>query len=120
MLRRSSRRIGTTAFGQPDTWDAVPEIAQDNEILFACYDTPSYEGYAIVLFERDGKLYEVHGSHCSCYGLEDQWEPEETTWPALAMRVTGKDSYYHNYNFYDAPDANEVLRRLVAKYTVLG
>lgn len=27
----------------------------------------------------DGKLYEVHGSHCSCYGFEGQWEPTETT-----------------------------------------
>lgn len=31
------------------------------------------------LFERDGKLYEVNGSHCSCYGFEGQWKPEETT-----------------------------------------
>jgi hypothetical protein len=26
------------------------------------------------------------GIVCSCYGLEGQWEPEETTWEALAMR----------------------------------
>lgn len=58
----------------------------DGEILLAVYDVPGYEGTAFVLFERDGKLYEVNGSHCSCYGLESQWEPEETSWKALAMR----------------------------------
>jgi hypothetical protein len=25
-----------------------------------------------------GKLYEVHGSHCSCHGFENQFNPEET------------------------------------------
>jgi len=52
-------------------------------ILYATYDIDGYEGSAFVLFERDGQLYEVHGSHCSCYGLEGQWEPEETTADAL-------------------------------------
>lgn len=52
-------------------------------ILFAQYDYQDYEGYAFVLFERDGKLYEVNGSHCSCYGLEDQWCPEETSVEAV-------------------------------------
>jgi hypothetical protein len=56
-------------------------------VLLASYETASYEGYAFVLFERDRKLYEVNGSHCSCYGLEGQWEPEETTVEALRRRM---------------------------------
>ena len=28
---------------------------------------------------KTGKLYETHGSHCSCYGFEGQFAPEETT-----------------------------------------
>ena len=48
--------------------------------------TPAYEGYALLVYERGGKLYEVNGAHCSCHGLEDQWAPEETSWGALAMR----------------------------------
>lgn len=62
-------------------------IATDDEILIASYGGASYEGDAYVLFRRDGKLYEVHGSHCSCYGLEGQWEPEEVTPVVLAMRL---------------------------------
>jgi hypothetical protein len=45
-----------------------------------------YQGSAIVIFEKDGKLFEVYGSHCSCNGLEGQWEPEETSWEALKRR----------------------------------
>lgn len=52
---------------------------------------------AFVLYKKDGKLWEVHGSHCSCHGLSEsdclgettsQWEPEETTVEALEHRAT--------------------------------
>src|SRR5574343_324534 len=45
------------------------------KILFASYTYQNYEGNAFVLFEQDGELYEVNGSHCSCFGLETQWNP---------------------------------------------
>ena len=34
-----------------------------------------------------GILYEMHGSHCSCYGFEGQFRMEETTIEALKSRV---------------------------------
>ena len=40
-----------------------------------------------MLFEQNGKLYEVHGSHCSWYGLEEQWEPEEVDLVELENRL---------------------------------
>lgn len=61
------------------------------KILFAVYKQESYEGSALVLFERDGKLYEAGGLHCSCNGLEGQWDPEETSVEAMMMRDL---SYY--------------------------
>ena len=63
-----------------------PEF-KDVEILLASYEYENYEGEAFVLFRRDGKLWEVNASHCSCYGLENQWEPEETTIDALRHRL---------------------------------
>jgi hypothetical protein len=79
-------------FGQFSSREDVAEqfdcdIPADAEILFATHDTPSYEGSAMVLFRQDGKLWEVHGSHCSCMGLEDQWGPEETSPAALLHRL---------------------------------
>lgn len=49
----------------------------DVNILFASYTYEDYSGDAWVLYEKDGKLYEVNGSHCSCYGLEEQWSDSE-------------------------------------------
>lgn len=61
----------------------IKEEDINGEILFASYTYEDYSGAATVIFRRGETLYEVHGSHCSCYGLEDQWEPEETTIEAL-------------------------------------
>lgn len=57
------------------------------DILFAYYSYENYSGEAFVIFEKEGKLYEVNGGHCSCYGLEDQWSPEETTVEAIEARI---------------------------------
>lgn len=72
---------------------ASSERLTDAHVIIAAYDCPDYEGAAFVLFQRDGKLYEVHGSHCSCYGLEGQWEPEETSVEAIRLRP--EHSYQH-------------------------
>ena len=78
-------------------------------VLLASYGAENYEGSAFVLFERNGKLYEVNGSHCSCFGLSEQnysgesdtqWQPEETTVESMRHRLDegslGKDSYCGN------------------------
>lgn len=62
------------------------QVLDGIKIIIASYTYEDYNGSAFVLFEKDGKLFEVNGSHCSCYGLEGQWEPEETTKEALMAR----------------------------------
>ena len=71
------------------------QVLEGAEILFAEYYMGNYEGSAFVLLRRGEKLYEVNGSHCSCYGLEGQWGEEETTVEALEHRMTT------GYGFYD-------------------
>lgn len=75
---------------------------KDVEFIYAFYNQECYEGSAFVLFARKGKLYEVNGSHCSCYGLEDQWSPEETFVEALFKR----DIYY-----VKSEDVYEAIKR---------
>jgi len=80
---------------------AITERALDGAtILLASYSDESYSGDAYVLLERDGVLYEVHGSHCSCYGLEDQWEPEQTSPAALRSRLEKGDLYLYGVATY--------------------
>lgn len=63
------------------------------DVVVAAYDIDGYEGEAIVIFRQDGKLFEVHGSHCSCYGLEGQWEPEAVEPEVLLGRIERAGSY---------------------------
>lgn len=56
----------------------IPTDVLDNkEIVLAYYDYEDYSGWATVIYtDILGQFWEVHGSHCSCHGLEGQWEPE--------------------------------------------
>lgn len=45
--------------------------------IWAQYEIDGYDGCADVVFKVGRKWYHVKASHCSCYGLEGQWEPEE-------------------------------------------
>lgn len=100
---------------EPD--NPAEEFVKDSEVLFASYEYEDYSGKAFVIFERDGKLFEVHGGHCSCNGLEGQFEPEETTWEALAMRPwVGKDKADDEFDWefrYSQFEGVEVARDLV-------
>jgi len=68
------------------------EIPFGIEFIYASYDVEGYEGYAHVIYRLNGKLYEVNGSHCSCYGLEGQWSPEENDLAALLLRPNVADA----------------------------
>lgn len=80
------------------------------KVLFAWYMHECYDGSAFVLVERDGMLYEVNGGHCSCYGLEDQWDPEKTSVEALKHRMkNGNLGYYFSGEY--AKKLDGVLNR---------
>ncbi|AQW88905.1 hypothetical protein pEaSNUABM50_00379 [Erwinia phage pEa_SNUABM_50] len=55
------------------------EVLENKQILYAFYEYEDYSGSASVLYYDPDfqSFFEVHGGHCSCYGLEGQWEPEE-------------------------------------------
>jgi len=60
------------------------------DVVFAYYSYEDYSGEALVVLRdpQDGTFYEVNGGHCSCYGLEGQWEMEETTLEVMMKRST--------------------------------
>ena len=45
------------------------------------------ESFFLLKRNYDGALFEVHGSHCSCYGFEGQLDLEETNSAALKYRA---------------------------------
>ena len=85
-------------FGEFDSWDdvamqfsglydwrdgdkekALQILPEPEKVILAAYDQPGYEGYALVVYKTGETYYTVYGSHCSCYGLEDQFTPEAYT-----------------------------------------
>jgi hypothetical protein len=70
-------------FDDFENWDAVvssfdPGVpAHVEDVIFALYEREGYEGTAYVIYYDQGKYYLNYGSHCSCYGLEGQWSPDE-------------------------------------------
>jgi hypothetical protein len=70
-------------------------------IIYASYDHPPYEGYAFVIFEKSGDFYEVNASHCSCYGLEGKWKPEENDYEALMARPNVPEIAKNNLKWWN-------------------
>jgi len=71
------------------------------KVEFAFYSYEDYSGYAWVVYTVKDKVYEVHGSHCSCNGLEGQWCPEETSWEFIAKQVCEQcrpDKWYDRFS----------------------
>lgn len=70
-----------------NNYDASKDVKpnKDSDVLFADVSGSGYEESAFALFVKDGKLYEVNDSHCSCNGFEN-YDPEETSKEALLMR----------------------------------
>lgn len=82
------------------------------EILVAAYSYGNYSGDAFVLYRLDGELFEVNGSHCSCYGLEGQWKPEKTTPEAVLLRVN-QPPQYSDY-VLNEPEVSAAIRAALA------
>ena len=67
-------------FGGFDSWDSVCKNfvieMPEPQLVFASYGIDCYAGNANVIYGDDpDHLFHVDGSHCSCFGLEGQWEP---------------------------------------------
>ena len=84
------------------------------KVLLAWYGYGDYDGSAFVLFEKNGQLYEVNGGHCSCYGLEGQFEPEETTVEALRHRI--QEGYLGQSDYYDEGVFDVSLKKILTRW----
>ena len=74
------------------------ELVQDLEVLIAYESVGSWgcdSSSFFLLKDKEGKLYEVHGSHCSCFGFEDQFTLQESSIEALKFRVDRAESVFY-------------------------
>jgi hypothetical protein len=76
----------------------------DIQILYANYHLGDYEGSALVIYYRKStrQYYEAYGAHCSCYGLEGQWEGDEILVPEEIENRLAKGNLYDGDIFKQA------------------
>lgn len=90
-------------------WDSAASLLPEpTEIIFAGYAYEDYSGDALVIFRKGRKYYTVHGSHCSCHGLEGQWEPEEYASKAILRKAMEKRATYGIFG----QNREEILQKL--------
>jgi hypothetical protein len=85
--------------------------AQPEEVLVAAYGYESYEGSAHVLYRQGGSYFYASGSHCSCYGLEDQWEPEEYSLETLIEALERSNGGMYGFCGREGQDLLPTLRQ---------
>jgi len=81
-----------------DNWADVQEEFQmvepePEEVLVADYSCEDYEGDAYVVYRKGNMYYTVNGGHCSCFGLEGQWEPEAYDIQTLYLALDKSNPY---------------------------
>ena len=57
--------------------------------------------FFLIQSKKNKELFEVHGSHCSCYGFEGQWSPKKTS-----IEYLKSDKFSFSTGGYDS---NETL-----------
>lgn len=74
-----------------EDWGAAPDNFDRFHILAAAGDLGEYEESAWFLLrdKETSELFEISGSHCSCYGFEGQFKPAPTT-----MNYLLSDKFY--------------------------
>lgn len=65
-----------------ETWKDIQQqfcttYEKPDEVYIAQYRYEDYSGHSEIYFRNNGKYYYNQASHCSCYGLENQFDPEE-------------------------------------------
>ena len=95
------------------SYEADDKEVEKYEILIAYESVGNWgcdsSSWFLLKEKATGNLFETRGSHCSCYGFEDQFEPEETT-----VEYLQSDKFYLSCGGYD--DNGEENERLIKEY----
>lgn len=75
------------------------KLISQHEIMIAYESVGSWgcdsSSFFLLKHKETGKLFEIHGSHCSCYGFEGQLDLEETTLESLKLRIAKGGSIFY-------------------------
>ena len=97
--------------------DNAKLLLEDFNVLIAYESVGDWgcDSSSFFLLKRksDGLLFEIHGSHCSCYGFEGQLDLEETSIEALKYRAEKADVFYAGGYDYNETENQRIINEYV-------
>lgn len=94
----------------------VDQLPDNMILVYHEYASGSYEGesYGFGFDTEKNMWFEVGGSHCSCFGLEGQWDPDYSTFDQLAVAIQKTIDAYVTSDFrYEGPSNDQALQNFV-------
>jgi hypothetical protein len=91
-------------------------------IFFSYYSYEDYSGYGFVYGydESTDTFFYNSGSHCSCYGLEGQWDIEEYTFEQMVACIEREIQAYSKEDHYYESDRSLNETKVELLKLVLG
>lgn len=89
------------------SYEADSKLVDDLDIVIGYESVGSWgcdSSSFFLLKDKAGNLFEVHGSHCSCFGFEGQFQLHETSVEALKFRV--KEGKYNSVFYIGGYDSD--------------
>lgn len=113
--------------GERESWPTsdnqkndLKKLLEQYEVIIAYESVGDYgcdsSSFFLLKHKENGKLFEIHGSHCSCYGFEGQLDLEETDVESLRARVENGGNIF----FCGGYDNNETENQKAVKEFILN
>jgi hypothetical protein len=87
------------------------EKLKNMEVLIAYESVGSWgcdsSSFFLLRNKKTGKLFEIHGSHCSCYGFEGQLDLEETD--IVTLKERNKKGVFYTGGYDENEDENQKI-----------
>lgn len=98
--------------------DEIKALLKQYNVLIAYESVGSWgcdsSSFFFLQNKKTGRYAYASGSHCSCYGFEGQFKPEEMPKKYFRERVVGNDYWFSTGGYDDEADKNKaaVMQRV--------
>lgn len=117
MLSRSEQNDAYVEYQDYKAWSDEPEpkLPDHLHIFFSSYECECYEGDSMVwgYDTEKGTFFYVSGGHCSCYGLEGQWDEEPYSFEEMIEKIKTDLSWERERTYYNRSDRIKALEELL-------
>lgn len=102
-------------------FDIDKSILQDVEFLICYMSVGSWgcDSSSFYIGKRGNQVFEVNGSHCSCYGFEGQWDEEIIKTKEEMLSLAERWNFLGGYDSNPSENENAIKERIKYLATIL-